>query len=237
MPKSDSARALTDLFHSVFIIGGFIMTYIEQIAPSLLAGAWMSIKIFLWTLIASIPLGVLVSLGLLSKFKPLRAILKFYVWVMRGTPLLLQLIFVFYGLPIIGIIFQRYDAALCAFIMNYTAYFAEIFRGGFQAIPEGQFESAKVLRLSKWQTLMHIVIPQVIKIVIPSIGNEVVNLVKDTSLVYVIGLGDLLRAGNVATARDVTLVPLVLVGVIYLAMTGVASYALRKVEQHYSKWR
>lgn len=213
------------------------MNYIEQIAPSLLSGAWMSFKIFLWTLVASIPLGVIVSLGLLSKFSPLRAILKFYVWIMRGTPLLLQLIFIFYGLPIIGIIFQRYDAALCAFILNYTAYFAEIFRGGFQAIPEGQFESAKVLRLTRRQTLLHVVIPQVIKIVIPSIGNEVVNLVKDTSLVYVIGLGDLLRAGNVATARDVTLLPLVLVGVIYLAMTGVASYALRKVEQHYAKWR
>lgn len=213
------------------------MNYIEQIAPSLLSGAWMSLKIFLWTLVASIPLGVIVSLGLLSKFSPLRAILKFYVWIMRGTPLLLQLIFIFYGLPIIGIIFQRYDAALCAFILNYTAYFAEIFRGGFQAIPEGQFESAKVLRLTRRQTLLHVVIPQVIKIVIPSIGNEVVNLVKDTSLVYVIGLGDLLRAGNVATARDVTLLPLVLVGVIYLAMTGVTSYALRKVEQHYAKWR
>ncbi len=213
------------------------MTYIEQIAPSLLSGAWMSIKIFLWTLVASLPLGVIVSLGLLSKFSPLRAVLKFYVWIMRGTPLLLQLIFVFYGLPIIGIIFQRYDAAIFAFILNYTAYFAEIFRGGFQAIPNGQFESAKVLRLSKIQTLLHIVIPQVIKIVIPSIGNEVVNLVKDTSLVYVIGLGDLLRAGNVATARDVTLIPLVLVGAIYLIMTGLAAYALRKVEQHYAKWR
>ena len=213
------------------------MTYIEQIAPSLLSGAWMSIKIFLWTLVASLPLGVIVSLGLLSKFSPLRAVLKFYVWIMRGTPLLLQLIFVFYGLPIIGIIFQRYDAAIFALILNYTAYFAEIFRGGFQAIPNGQFESAKVLRLSKIQTLLHIVIPQVIKIVIPSIGNEVVNLVKDTSLVYVIGLGDLLRAGNVATARDVTLIPLVLVGAIYLIMTGLAAYALRKVEQHYAKWR
>lgn len=213
------------------------MTYIEQIAPSLLTGALMSLKIFFWTLIVSIPLGVLVSLGLLSKFSPLRLILKFYVWIMRGTPLLLQLIFVFYGLPIIGIIFQRYDAALCAFILNYTAYFAEIFRGGFQTIPAGQFESAKVLRLTRTQTLLYIIIPQVVKIVIPSIGNEVVNLVKDTSLVYVIGLGDLLRAGNVATARDVTLIPLVLVGVIYLLMTGLASYALKKVEQHYSKWR
>lgn len=213
------------------------MNYIEQIAPSLISGAWMSLKIFFWTLVASIPLGIIVSLGLTSKFKPLKAVLKFYVWIMRGTPLLLQLIFVFYGLPIVGIIFQRYDAAIFAFILNYTAYFAEIFRGGFQAIPAGQFESAKVLRLTRTQTLLHIVIPQVVKIVIPSIGNEVVNLVKDTSLVYVIGLGDLLRAGNVATARDVTLIPLVLVGVVYLFMTGIAAYGLRKVEQHYAKWK
>ncbi|WP_203649811.1 amino acid ABC transporter permease [Secundilactobacillus yichangensis] len=214
-----------------------MLHYVSEILPSLLSGAWMTIKIFFWTLIASIPLGILASLGLTSRIAPLRWILKFYVWLMRGTPLLLQLIFVFYGLPIIGIIFQRYDAALFAFILNYTAYFAEIFRGGFQAIDQGQYESARVLRLTRGQTLRKIVIPQVIKIVVPSIGNETINLIKDSSLVYVIGLGDLLRAGNVATARDVTLLPLVLVGVIYLLMTAVATYALRKVEQHYRVWR
>ncbi|MFC6253254.1 amino acid ABC transporter permease [Secundilactobacillus hailunensis] len=214
-----------------------MLHYVSQILPSLLSGAWMTIKIFFWTLIASIPLGILASLGLTSKIAPLRWILKFYVWLMRGTPLLLQLIFVFYGLPIIGIIFQRYDAALFAFILNYTAYFAEIFRGGFQSIDPGQYESARVLRLTRGQTLRKIVIPQVIKIVVPSIGNETINLIKDSSLVYVIGLGDLLRAGNVATARDVTLLPLVLVGIIYLLMTAVATYVLRKVEQHYRAWR
>ncbi|WP_278966270.1 amino acid ABC transporter permease [Lactobacillus apis] len=213
------------------------MNYIISIMPSLLSGAKMTLILFLWTLIISIPLGIIVSLGLISHFKIIRAILKFYIWIMRGTPLLLQLSFIFYGLPIIDIIFQRYNAALFAFILNYTAYFAEIFRGGFQSVPGGQYESAHVLQLTKWRTLRHIIIPQVSKIVIPSIGNEVINLVKDTSLVYVIGLGELLRAGNVATARDVTLVPLVLVGIIYLLMTGIASFILKKIEHSYSKWK
>ena len=211
--------------------------YISEILPSLFQGASLTLQIFVWTLIGSLPLGILVSLGLISKIKPLKWILEIYVWLMRGTPLLLQLIFVFYGLPIIGIVFQRYDAALVAFILNYAAYFAEIFRGGFQAIDEGQFEAARVLRLSYWQTLRKIVIPQVVKIVIPSIGNEVINLVKDSSLVYVIGLGDLLRAGNVATSRDVTLVPLLLVGLIYLILVGICTLVLRKVEQRYAYFK
>ncbi|WP_334212341.1 ABC transporter permease subunit [Lactobacillus amylovorus] len=127
--------------------------------------------------------------------------LSIFFWTLiLATPLLLQLIFVFYGLPIIHIVFPRYQAALFAFVLNYAAYFAEIFRGGFQSIDQGQFEAAQVLHLNRWQTMTKIVIPQVIKIVLPSIGNEVINLVKDSSLVYVIGLGDLLRAGNVAMA-------------------------------------
>ncbi|PWF99567.1 amino acid ABC transporter permease [Levilactobacillus bambusae] len=213
------------------------MSYILQILPSLLSGAQMTLSIFFWTIIVAIPLGILVGLGQTSRFKPLTWLLNFYVWLMRGTPLLLQLIFVFYGLPLLGIVFPRYDAALIAFILNYAAYFAEIFRGGLQAIPVGQYESAKVLRLSYGQTLRKIIIPQVVKIVLPSIGNEVINLIKDSSLVYVIGLGDLLRAGNVATARDVTLVPLVLVAVMYLLLTAVCTGVLRLLERHYSNWR
>ena len=212
------------------------MQYISEILPSLFQGAALTLQIFFWTLVGSLPLGILVSLGLTSKIKPLKWILEIYVWLMRGTPLLLQLIFVFYGLPIIGIVFERYDAALVAFILNYAAYFAEIFRGGLQSIDKGQYESAKVLRLTYWQTIRKIVTPQVVKIVLPSIGNEVINLVKDSSLVYVIGIGDLLRAGNVATSRDVTLVPLVMVGVVYLVMTAVLTFILRKLEQYYSYW-
>lgn len=213
------------------------LSYISEILPSLLGGVKITLSLFFWTLLGSLPLGILVSIGLISKVKPLKWVLDLYVWLMRGTPLLLQLIFVFYGLPLIGIVFQRYEAALFAFILNYGAYFAEIFRGGFQSIDEGQYEGARVLRLSYGQTLRKIVIPQVVKIVIPSIGNEVINLIKDSSLVYVIGLGDLLRAGNVATSRDVTLVPLLLVGVIYLILIGIATYVLHKVEQRYSYYK
>lgn len=213
------------------------MQYISEILPSLFQGAALTLQIFFWTLVGSLPLGILVSLGLTSKIKPLKWVLEIYVWLMRGTPLLLQLIFVFYGLPIIGIVFERYDAALVAFILNYAAYFAEIFRGGFQSVDQGQFEAARVLRLSYWQTLRKIIIPQVIKIVIPSIGNEVINLVKDSSLVYVIGLGDLLRAGNVATSRDVTLVPLMLVGLFYLILVGICTLILRQVEKCYAYFK
>lgn len=212
------------------------MQYILEILPSLFSGVVTTLEIFILTIILSIPLGILVSLALTAK-KIIRVIFEFYVWIMRGTPLLLQLIFIFYGLPIIGIVFPRFEAALVAFTLNYAAYFAEIFRGGFQSIPDNQFESAKMLRLSKWQTLTKVVIPQVVKIVLPSIGNEVINLVKDSSLVYVIGIGDLLQAGNIATARDVTLVPLILVAVFYLALTAVLTVVLKKVEQHFDYWR
>lgn len=213
------------------------LKYITEILPVLFSGAGMTLSIFFWTLILATLLGILVSLGEMSKIKPLKWIVNFYVWIMRGTPLLLQLIFVFYGLPIIHIVFPRYQAVLFAFVLNYAAYFAEIFRGGFQSIDQGQFEAAQVLRLNRWQTMTKIVIPQVIKIVLPSIGNEVINLVKDSSLVYVIGLGDLLRAGNVAMARDVTLVPLVLVGVIYLLLISICAFILKRLEKHFSYYK
>lgn len=220
-------------------MGGYHMSisYISEILPSLFQGAGLTLQLFFWTLIGSLPLGLIVSLGLTSKIRPIRWILDLYVWLMRGTPLLLQLIFVFYGLPLVGIVFQRYDAAIFAFILNYGAYFAEIFRGGLQSIDNGQYESSRVLRFSYWQTVRKIVIPQVVKIVLPSVGNEVINLVKDSSLVYVIGLGDLLRAGNVATSRDVSLIPLLLVGVIYLILVGICTYILHKVEQRFSYYQ
>lgn len=214
-----------------------ILDYIISILPALLSGTKMTLTIFIITGIGSILLGVLVGLGIISHFKPLVGILNVYVWLMRGTPLLLQLIFVFYGLPLIGIVFPRLDAALLAFILNYTAYFGEIFRGGFQAIPAGQFEAAEMLHLSYWQTIKNIIAPQVFKIVLPSLGNEIINLIKDSSLVYVIGLGDLLRAGNVATSRDVTLVPLILVGIIYLLLTAICTFVLKQIENHFRVWR
>lgn len=216
---------------------GFTMEYIMKILPSLIDGAGMTLKVFFFTLLGSIPLGVLVAFGLRVTFKPLTFILNLYIWLMRGTPLLLQLIFLFFGLPAIGIVFERYDAVMIAFILNYGAYFAEIFRGGLQAIPKGQIESAQVLGLTPFQTAYKIVLPQVIKIILPSIGNEVINLVKDTSLMYVLGLGDLLRAGKIATNRDVTLVPLVMVGVIYLFFTAVLTGLMKYLEKRFSYYK
>jgi len=218
------------------------MTYFLEILPSLLSGAEMTLSVFFFTIIGAIPLGMLLALGLMQKgrnllVKGLHMILEAYVWLFRGTPLLLQLIFVFYGLPILGIVFDRYSAALFAFILNYAAYFAEIFRGGFGAVDHGQTEASQMLNLTRWQTLRFVIIPQVVKIVLPSIGNEVINLVKDSSLVYVIGLGDLLRAGNVASARDVTLLPLVMVGLIYLIMTLGLTLGLKQLEKHFSYYR
>ncbi|MCO6542771.1 MAG: amino acid ABC transporter permease [Lactobacillus sp.] len=210
------------------------MTYLGRIFPSLIGGAKITLLLFVITLILSIPLGIILSWGLRSHFKLLRWLLSGYVWLMRGTPLLLQLIFIFYGLPTIGVVFERFTAAIVAFTLNYAAYFAEIFRGGLQAVSQSQREAAVVLGLNKLQSFRFIVWPQVLKIVLPSIGNEVINLVKDSSLVYVLGIGDLLRAGNVATARDVTLLPLLMVGIIYLIMTAVLTYIQSKIERRFS---
>ncbi|EAG3708107.1 TPA: amino acid ABC transporter permease, partial [Listeria monocytogenes] len=170
------------------------MDYIMEILPALLDGAKTTLLVFAVTLVCSIPLGAVVAVGNISKIAPLKFILNIYIWIMRGTPLLLQLIFIYYGLPIIGVVFDRMDAVFIAFILNYAAYFAEIFRGGFLSIENGQYESAKVLGLTYGQTLRKIVLPQVVKRVLPAIGNEVINLVKDSSLVYILGIGDLLRA-------------------------------------------
>ena len=197
----------------------------------------MTLGVFFITIIGSVPLGILVALGMKSPYFTIRWLINGYIWVMRGTPLLLQLIFVYYGLGMMGITFPRFEAAAIAFIVNYAAYLAEIFRGGLQAIPRGQYDAAKVLGFTRVQTFFKIILPQVIKIIVPSFGNEVINLVKDTSLVYVIGLGDLLRAGNIAASRDVTLVPYLLVGLIYLLMTAIVTVLLRRSETRLNSWR
>lgn len=221
----------------VQILGGIIMSYLISVFPQLLEGAKITLQLFTFTLGGSIPLGVLFGFALVSPFGPLRWLTQAYVWLMRGTPLLLQLIFVFYGLPLLGIVFDRFEAALFAFILNYAAYFAEIFRGGIQSIPVGQYEAAQVLRLKKSQTITKIIIPQVFKITLPSVGNEVISLVKDTSLIYILGLSDVMRMGKIAMERDTTLLPLLGVAVIYLFLTGIFTLLLKKIETHYNYYR
>lgn len=208
--------------------------YIYTLLPSMFNGLIMTLRVFSLTLILSIPLGVLVSIGRLSKLKLLSKITEFYIWIMRGTPLMLQIVFIFFGLPIVGMTFDRFTAVLIAFVLNYAAYFGEIFRGGMESIDRGQYEAAKVLGLTPYKTFRRIIFPQMFKIVLPSIANEVITLVKDTSLVYIVGIGELLRAGKIASNRDVSLIPLALVGVIYLLLTAIFTGIFNKVEEKYS---
>ena len=165
------------------------LEYIQAILPALLKGTWQTLQVFFLTLVLSLPLGLPFALGSISRFFPGRFLSKAYIWVFRGTPLMLQLFFVYYGLPIMfGPAFRMENtvAAVLTFTMNYAAYFAEIYRAGVQSIDHGQHEAAKTLGFSRWQTMRIIIIPQTIARVIPPVSNEVITLIKDTALVTAI---------------------------------------------------
>lgn len=206
------------------------MQYIFNVFPSILEGLKMTMGIFMITIVGSLPLSILVALGLRSEYFSIRWILNVILWIIRGTPLLLQLIFMYYGLALVGIVMDRFTAAAIAFIINYVAYLAEIFRGGIQAVPKGQIQAGEMLGLSRNQIFYNITLPQLLKIVMPSLTNELVTLVKDTALVYVIGLGDILRQASIAASRDVSLVPYLLVGLVYLMLTAVCILLMRHFE-------
>lgn len=205
------------------------MEYMIRIFPQLLKGMSLTFMLFSFTLLGAIPLGGLVAVGLQNKV--MKPVLNVYIWFMRGTPLLLQIIFVYYGLPLLGIVFDRMPSASIAFILNYGAYFAEIFRGGFESVEKGQFEAAALLHFTKKQTLRYIIFPQVVKRVLPALGNEVINLIKDTSLIYILGLSDVMRLGKIAMERDTTLLPLVGVALLYLTLTFILTLVLNYLEK------
>lgn len=212
------------------------MSYILEILPQLAQGFLVTLQVFIITLILSIPLGILFAY--LLRVPVVKWFLNIYIWIMRGTPLLLQIITVYFGLPLIGItISDRLLSVLIAFVLNYAAYFAEIFRGGIAAIPVGQYEAAKVLKLSKWQTTRLIILPQVVKIVLPSVMNEIINLVKDSSLVYVVGIMDVTLAAQTAMNRDITLVPIYIAGLFYLAFNGVLTIIAKLTEKRFNVYR
>ena len=213
------------------------MDYILNIMPFMLKGFKTTLWVFAVTALFSIPLGVIVCLLRLSKIKTVRYFIQGYILIMRGTPLLLQIIFIFFGLPIMGIVLNREVAVSLAFILNYSAYFAEIFRGGINSIDVGQFEASKVLKISRKATYFGIIFPQVFKIVLPSLGNELITLVKDTSLVYALGLGDILRAAKTLSNKDASLTPIFLAGGIYLIFIGVVTYMLKIVEKKFEYYR
>lgn len=210
------------------------MESIISLTPSMLDGLEVTLEVFFITLALSIPLGIAIALGRLSKIKALKTFIQSYILVMRGTPLLLQLIFIFFGLPLIGIVFDRFTTVIIAFSLNYAAYFGEIFRAGIQSIDKGQYEAAEVLGLSKSQAFKRIILPQMTKKVLPPVANEVITLVKDSALVYVVGLDDMLRVAKIASNTSASLLPLVLVCVLYLLLTAILTSVFKRLENQYS---
>lgn len=210
--------------------------YIQSILPALLQGTVQTLKIFFFTLIFALPLGLPISFGTMSRFWPVKSLSKVYVWVFRGTPLMLQIFFFFYCLPVFtGLKLDRETTAIVTFVLNYAAYFAEIYRGGIQSIDRGQREAAKSLGFSPWQTMRMIVIPQALRRVLPPIGNEVITLVKDTALVYVIGVPELLKAAKDANNRDVNPISYFIAALIYLALTFLLTFISQRLEKRLSR--
>ena len=195
-----------------------------KLIGQLLSGSVISLEVFFLTLIMSLPLGFLVALGRMSKVKVVRVLVDTYIQIMRGTPLLLQLLF-FYFAPfyIFNASLPRFASAILAFVLNYAAYFGEIYRYGLQALDVGQKEAAKVLGFSKSYTFFHIVLPQVVKSVLPSVGNEVVTLVKDTALASTIGVVELFRLAQTASSREFSTMPIFIAGVFYFIMNYLVS--------------
>ncbi|MCK9516422.1 MAG: amino acid ABC transporter permease [Ottowia sp.] len=213
------------------------MDYLLRILPPLIDGSGITLGLFFITLLLSLPLGLMLALLRLSRWGVLRLAVSGFVWLMRGTPLMLQLLFVYYALPfvpVIGIRLPDYPSALVAFVLNYGAYFAEIFRAGIQSVARGQYEGAQALGMSYPQTMRRIVMPQVLRNTLPPLANETINLVKDTSLIYVLALNDLLRTARGIVQRDFSIAPFVVAAIFYLLMTLVLTWVFQRMERHYS---
>lgn len=211
--------------------------FMSMLLP-MLDGAKTTIILFLVAIIVSIPLGFLLTLAVQSRFKPLSWLAQVYIYVMRGTPLLLQLLIICFGLPMIPVVgeylvLERFTAACIGFILNYAAYFAEIFRGGLLAIDKGQYEAGQVLGLNKFQTTTRIILPQMFRIALPSVANESVTLVKDTALLYAVAVPELLHYAQTVVNRDFTIVPFFVAGAIYLVITLILTLFFKYLEKRF----
>ena len=212
--------------------------YLTSILVPMLEGAQMTFLLFVIAIIISIPLGFLLTLAVKSSLKSISLLAQGYIYVMRGTPLLLQLLLICFGLPMLPVVgeylvLDRFVAACLGFVLNYAAYFAEIFRGGLLAIDKGQYEASKVLGLSKWQTTTRIILPQMFRVTLPAIANESVTLVKDTALLYAVAVPELLHYAQTAVNRDFTIVPFFVAGLIYLVMTLFLTFIFKGIERRY----
>ena len=207
---------------------------ILKLMPRFFEGLQITLALWAVTLLLSLPLAFPVAFLRSSKNRIVSTITKYYIDIMRGTPLLLQMCFIFFGLPEVGIVFPRFTTAILAFVINYTAYFAEIFRSGLKSIDKGQWEAGQMLGISKPVLFFKVILPQTIRTVIPAVTNEVTTLVKDTSLVYILGLGDLLRQGKIYANNLTSLMPFVVVGVIYFVVITIISKGCEKIEKSFS---
>lgn len=214
---------------------------IQVSIPELLKGMKITLEIFGVTLLLAIPLGFLVSLLRISRVKAVQWITAAYIWILRGTPLMLQLFFVYYGLPYISVFgmklaFDPLPATLIAFVLNYSAYFAEIFRSGIESIDKGQYEGAKALGLSSWQTMRTIIVPQMVRVVLPPVSNETITLVKDTALASTLALVEMMRAAQLKVSATASAVPFLGAAVFYLLLTLVLTIIFSRLEKAVCKY-
>ena len=210
-----------------------MLDYIMQIAPAIAGGFQVTLSLFFIVIVLSVPGGLLLALLRLSTNRVIATIVDAYVYIMRGTPLMLQILLIYYGLPFMIDGFELTDmtAAVLSFVLNYIAYLCEIFRSGIQSVPKGQYEGAKVLGFTYVQTMYKIILPQVIKRVLPPLANETITLLKDTSLVYVLAMNDILRITRSIVQRDFDITAFIVAGVFYLAMTFVLTKLYQYLER------
>ena len=215
------------------------MEYVISLLGPMWSGAQVTLKLFVITMALSIPLGLVLALVRISRLRSLSAAVGAYIWLMRGTPLMLQLLFLYFALPfvpVIGVRLPDFPSAVVAFALNYAAYFAEIFRAGIQSIDRGQYEGAKVLGLTYGQTMRRIILPQMWTRILPPVSNETITLVKDTSLIYVLALNDLLRVARGMVQRDFTFTPFIVAGCFYLGMTLILTWVFQYLERRHARF-
>lgn len=204
-------------------------------------GMVVSVEIFLLTLLFALPLGLMISFGRMSKNPIISSIVKIYIAIMRGTPLMLQLIVVYFSPSIIfGLKISqsyRFTATIIAFSINYAAYFAEIYRSGIESMPVGQYEAAKVLGYNKFQTFFKIILPQVIKRILPPVTNETITLVKDTSLAFAIAVTEMFTIAKQISAKEASVMPLMVAGIFYFVFNYVVAFIMERIEKKLSYYR
>ncbi len=220
------------------------------VTASLFKGFGTTLEIFALTLLFALPLGLIMSFGSMSKFKPLKWLMKTFVWIIRGTPLMLQLIIIYYGPGLVGkwatehetrnflieflsnwTVMERFTAVMIAFIINYACYFSEIYRGGIESIPKGQYEAGQVLGMTKVQTFFKVVLFQVIKRIVPPMSNEIITLVKDTSLARIVAVYEIIWSAQVYIKSEGLIWPLFYTGAFYLIFSGLLTIIFGKIEK------